>query len=403
MSGLIDIKIDPKEIAEKIELAGGWGDIGEGSTSSFYGHHTRHRFHILPDTVESFLELKGKNDFAMSNMRTRFDLMDYPMIEVRSYNCKQMMEFLIDTLCGIGSVIGGGTSSKPGPTGANDSGEEKSSKAIAEKLTAFIKTFPERIMTKLGNTLIKLADMVQSIPDLYYRKMPEAFAFKIPGTTVNNIYELPLTNPDKLMSVNGSFGWTGEGIVNKIFEFAKGFINIPFQPFFIPSATGSDNYPSITVRFPLFNDTLEHAMDNYKFVHTIIPWNMWVQWGLYTMPPVLYEVRPSCGMKLKWCTGNINLSFHGAMREVSPTWTDAAGDVVTIPDVYILTCTFKSLLDSNFNQYLLSFDNLDDVGKAISPNDMTAIQRKAERIEDLRNEEIKRVQSSNRFGTPLLM
>lgn len=383
---LIDIKISPKDIAEKIKLAGGWDDIGENSTSSFYGRHTAHRFHILPETVESLLESKGKNDFALSKMKRRFELMDYPTVEVKSYNCKQMLEFLIDTLCGIGSAIGGMFSSKPGPNGANDSSDAKDSRTISERLAQFVKEFPEMLMTKFGDAIIGFADMVQSIPDLYYRKMPELFAFKIPGTTVNNVYELPLANVDKVVSVNGDFGWSGDGILSKMLDFARGFINIPFQPFFTPDERGSGNYPSITVKFALFNDTLEHAMDNYKFIHTIIPWNMWVQWGLYTMPPVIYEIRPSCGMKLKWCTAKMNVSFHGAMREVSPGWTDIAGDIVTIPDVYIVTCTFTSLLDSNFNQYLLSFDNIEDVGKAIAPTDMTALQRKAERIKQSREE-----------------
>lgn len=385
---LIDIKIEPKDIAEKIKLAGGWAEMGESSTSSFYDRKAMHRFHILPETVESMLESGGREDFALSKMNRKFKLTDYPTIEVKSYNCKQMLEFLLDTLCGIGSAIGGALSSKPGPTGANDSGDAKDSKTIADKLSQFIKDFPNRLIAKFDKAIVGFADLVESFPDLYYRQMPEMFAFKIPSTTVNNVYQLPLTNVDRLVSVNGDFGWTGDGLLSKMLNFAKGFINIPFQPFFIPTERGSGNYPSITVRFPLFNDTLEHAMDNYRFVHTIIPWNMWVQWGMYTMPPVIYEVRPTCGMKLKWCTATMNLSFHGAMREVSSGWTDAAGDVVTIPDVYILTCTFKSLLDSNFNQYLLSFDNLKDIGKRISSTSSSASKEKAERIGSIRADTI---------------
>ncbi len=397
---LVDIKIEPKDIAEKIKLAGGWSSMGEDSTSSFYGKHTAHRFHILPETVESLLESGGQDDFALSRMHRPFELMDYPTIEVRSYNCKQMLQWILDTICGIGSMIGGGFSSAPGPTGANDSGDVSDSKTISERISEYVKSFPERLITKFENVIIGFADIVQSIPDLYYRKMPEFFTFKIPQTSVNNVYELPLTNVDKIMSVNGDFGWHGDGILKNMLDFAKGFVNIPFQPFFMPTAQGSSNYPSITVRFALFNDTIEHAKDNYRFIHTIIPWNMWVQWGLITMPPVIYEVRPTCGMKLKWCTADMNISFHGAMREVNSGWKDAAGDIVTVPDVYIFNCTFRSLLDSNFNQYILSFDNLDDIGKAIAPLDMTALSRRANDIKDAR--ETKTIQSFNRFSAAIM-
>lgn len=393
---LVDIKIKPEEIAEKIRLAGGWDDMGEDATSSFYGRHTAHRFHILPETVESMLENGGEPDFALSKMNRRFELMDYPTIEVRSYNCKPMVERILDTICAIGNLISDMCSSKPGANGASDSGDAKDSKSISEKISNFIKTFPEKCMNEFGKAITGFAKIVQSIPDLYYRQMPELFAFKMPGATINNIYELPLTNVDQLVTVNGDYGWTGDGILSKLLSFAKGFVNIPFQPFFIPNERGSGNYPSVTVRFPLFNDTLEHAMDNYKFIHTIIPWNMWVQWGMYTMPPVIYEIRPSCGMKLKWCTADINVSFHGAMREVNPGWTDVAGDIVTVPDVYILTCTFRSLLDSNFNQYLLSFEKIDEIGKLIQPLDSKALGRTTEAAQEGRKKAIQ--ERDNKIG-----
>ena len=360
---LVDLKIDYKEIAQQIEKTGGWGEIN--GRASFIGNEFGvHKFHIFPETVESFIESGGRADFAMSKMAKRFRLSDYPCVRVRAFNTKSGIMCLLEFMSFIGGLLG--EIFEPGQKGAVDSTASTKSQSIGMDFANFIKKIPNKLINGLGAIREKFQEMVSN-PDFYYRQLPNALSFTIQGSEENNIYTLPLINLDRIVSVNGDFGWNTDGILSKIIGFAKGFLMTPLQPFFIPEIGMGDEYPSVTLSFPLFNDTLEHAKDNYKFIHTILPWNMWVQWGMAVIPPVLYDISIDGGLRMKACSGRMGVSYLGTMREVDPSWKDAMGEVVTVPDAYVLTCRFESILNSNFNHYLLSWgeDEMKAIGKQI--------------------------------------
>ena len=376
MSFPIDLKINYKEIAAEIEKTGGWGEVN--GRASFFGHDAGvHRFHIFPETVESFIESAGKDDFAIGSLRRPFRLEDYPTVAVQAFNVKTAIQQTMDIASLLIGLVGGpGGEPSKGATGANDSTKSTSSSSISQEVTDFVKSLPEKVLNGLQAMYSAFQRYASNLPDLYYRKIPQLFSMTIPGASDNNSYTLPLMNLDKMVSVDGNFGWSSDnGYINKLIKFARGYITTGIQPFFSPSGGMGEDYPSIQVRFPLFNDTLEHAEDNYKFIHTILPWNMWVQWGLTTIPGVLYRVAVDGGLTYVACTCSMSLSYQGTMREVDPAWTDAMGEIVTVPDVYVLTCTFTSLLNSNFNHYLMSYESVVD-----SKNDITVLSQIGEKV-----------------------
>ena len=110
-----------------------------------------------------------------------------------------------------------------------------------------------------------------------------------------NIYEIPAMCEGKpIMSSDGKAGWgDGEGFMDKggfrvsgllnkiplIGEIANsllGNIGINYMPWWNAEAGSKTTAPDITVKFDLFNDTIDKALVNFIFVNTIIPNNTWI-------------------------------------------------------------------------------------------------------------------------------
>lgn len=80
----------------------------------------------------------------------------------------------------------------------------------------------------------------------------------------------------------------GEGLlakipmVKKVVDNVLGNLQINWMPLW-NAKDGAQNasHPKVTVKFDLFNDTEDAAIQNFLFVNTLIPNNMYIQYGMF--------------------------------------------------------------------------------------------------------------------------
>lgn len=123
----------------------------------------------------------------------------------------------------------------------------------------------------------------------------------------------------KDLTSGGGSGGDGGGMMSKVISMFTGgwgdIINrakINYMPKWDP--TGNGSLESITVTFDLFNDTAEAAMKNFIFVNTIIPNNLWMQYGMLKHSPCLYDVKIDGMKRMFLCSGKFGVKSNGLMR-----------------------------------------------------------------------------------------
>lgn len=251
-------------------------------------------------------------------------------------------------------------------------------------------------------------------PDLntYLMDFPFAMYYRLQSCTTLNIYELPYIG-DLMWQSNGEEGWkdaqfglkslTGGGdsndkggMISKVVSmFTGGWgdiinrANINYMPKW--NSSGSGMVEELAVTFDLFNDTADAAMKNFIFVNTIIPNNLWMQYGMLRHSPCLYDVKIDGLKRMFLCTGAFNVKSAGLLRTPPMQWiydlcckhansggesgsktqgswnpSSLMGDIVKnnlvkIPDVYTVEMKFKSLIPANFNTFLYNYSRNSDM------------------------------------------
>lgn len=114
-------------------------------------------------------------------------------------------------------------------------------------------------------------------------KLAHALYYRMVGSVTTNVYNIPNVQTQHMQS-NGSQGWpnpNGLGIsttnnswVGKLLNFVGGNMKIVTEPIWNAEFGGSGT--SIDINLNLFNDTYEHAINNFLFVNTIVPQNMFL-------------------------------------------------------------------------------------------------------------------------------
>ena len=237
--------------------------------------------------------------------------------------------------------------------------------------------------------------------DTYLLEFPFLMYYRLQSCTTLNVYELPYVN-DQIYSSDGSGGWKDAdfgladlsknaggdngGMMSKIFEMVTGIgdfvkrVRINYMPKWDPSGGGTAE--GLAVKFDLFNDTYDAAMKNFIFVNTIIPNNMWMQYGMLKHSPCLYDIKIEGLKRMFLCAGDFKVSSAGLLRTPPLEWISDlcykhangtgskqhgswdAGELcssiidhnlIKIPDVYTIEMTFKSLIPENFNNFLYSY------------------------------------------------
>jgi len=241
--------------------------------------------------------------------------------------------------------------------------------------------------------------------DTYIKDFPYMMYYRLLSCTSLNIYEIPCVS-EQLWQTDGSTGWdieafrltdmisggdrkNGGSMVTKVLDMVTGGLRdvikraqVNYMPKWDPSGNGMQD--GLVVTFDLFNDTAEAAMKNFIFVNTIIPNNMWMQYGMLKHSPCVYDVKIEGVKRLFMCAADFKVKAGGLMRTPPSSWIqelcnkhannggddgksagnwspDAliesirAGNLIKLPDVYTVEMTFKSLLPVNFNNFLYDF------------------------------------------------
>ena len=231
---------------------------------------------------------------------------------------------------------------------------------------------------KEGTTEKKWA--IDFVYSLYYRLLT---------TTTTNIYTLPYS-ANNVLKGNGFEGFnTGFDMTSSLQNSDSKILNFISPSFTLtttPMWQGMKGGESVNldITFNLFNDTLEKAITNFIFVHTILPQNLPTQFAVFSQPPSLYDIKIEGGSRLFMCAGNFECNYKGVMRfpansffeglkkidglkqHINGTTTEEkdkvllaikTNNLIKIPDIYEITMHFKSLLPNNFNNFIFQFSN----------------------------------------------
>lgn len=230
----------------------------------------------------------------------------------------------------------------------------------------------------------------------YVMKFPYVLYYRLQSCVTTNIYEVPATTSDKtiMKSGGGQNGWTDGGsdlmssggfrlsgllgkipVIGSLANMILGNIGINYMPWWNAESGVKTKEPAVEIKFDLFNDSIDAAIMNFIFVNTIVPHNKWIQYNMFQHSQSLYDVKIEGVNRLFACAGDFNVTFDGPLRDPPEelVWKLVSthanqcmnkgelytkildNKLVKIPDVYHVQMNFQSLLPANFNNYLFTY------------------------------------------------
>lgn len=139
-------------------------------------------------------------------------------------------------------------------------------------------------------------------PGFYVMTFPFLLYYRLQSCVTTNIYEVPAVQEAKRIIDNnsGMNGWTGGGsdlmsagglrisdalskipLIGNIANMILGNIGINYMPWWNAEQGTKNTEPTVDLKFDLFNDSYEAAMNNFIFVNTIVPNNKWLQYNMF--------------------------------------------------------------------------------------------------------------------------
>lgn len=372
-------------------------------------------FYTFPESIQKFFE-KDSSSKARNLSYIEF-LEEIPCVKIRSYTQDTIASEFFNIL---GMAIEGFQEGAKFEGNIWDAlkyqfGDMfKSAEDLVNAITS------EAGLTNFASALLNGAN----IPDMgigvaggqwLVEKLPYALYYSILGSETNFFAELPCYIPTGFFDSNGNYGWpngsggfnaaevgrsNGLGKLKGLMAIAESF-GMNFMPFF--KAEGRDNGETFSLSFELYNDTINHALANYEFLHTLVPHNKWMQYGLSQSPGALYDVQIPGGNRFFMCTCDIKVKMKGALRKTSEKIPGISDEILSIPDVYSVELNFSSMFSNNFNNYIYNLakdmpaiknhrsdgvldtiiENADEAFKSLKPGKI------AEKAVDLANEAFK--------------
>lgn len=222
----------------------------------------------------------------------------------------------------------------------------------------------------------------------YILNFPYFMYYRLQSSTTTNIYEVPaITDDKKIISSSGKTGWDdvghlgmdfgssvfGSSMLANVANFMFGSVGVNYLPFWNPASARKSLDEQVSVKFDLFNDNIDRAIINFIFVNTIAPNNKWLQYHMFSHSSSIYDIKIEGINRLFACAGDVTISYGGVLRDPSAEFINRLvnsyankkvlncenllssivnNKLIKIPDVYHVKLDFKSLLPSNFNNFL---------------------------------------------------
>lgn len=138
-------------------------------------------------------------------------------------------------------------------------------------------------------------------PGYYVMKFPFLLYYRLQSCVTTNIYEIPAAQESKRIISNesGMNGWTGGedlmseggfriskalsklGPLGTVANMIIGNIGINYMPWWNADSGIKNTEAEVSIKFDLFNDSYDAAMNNFIFVNTIVPNNKWLQYNMF--------------------------------------------------------------------------------------------------------------------------
>jgi len=201
---------------------------------------------------------------------------------------------------------------------------------------------------------------IMTIPSFFYRNMIAGY--------FTAQYEVPFFDKSEYHKPDGANGWQSTSLKSRMFGSLADVIGEMSNSFDIASKpkwtieSGGSSYSEITCEFYLHNYNSNALAKNFKFLHTLIPGNMWFQNALLQHSSSLYDIEIPGRFKFYLCKASINTEFIGKVRMPSQTAVNKIvrlsngglniSAIQTVPDAYKVTISFTPIIPYNLNTYL---------------------------------------------------
>ena len=367
-------------------------------------------------------EMDGKNQMTNKPLTIQSILDHIPAVQIREFlpdtRLDQCINLITDLFSNMAKLFTG--DKKSGDSNAKTNKAEKNDKEEEDNL--FLKITSAAWYTMryfIGATDPDFYDDIGRMPGLpfssYNQKIYESFKMfgqpeKSPGYFVmtfpytlyyalqscvtTGVYEVPALDSDKriLASGGGMKGWGDgsdfmssggfriSGLLNKIpligslANMILGNVGVNYMPWWNAESGSKTIEPVINLKFDLFNDSYDAAMNNFIFVNTIVPNNKWIQYNMFQHSSHLYDVKIEGLNRLFACSGDFNVTYEGVLRDPPYKFIkdlvrlhankNMSGEfknniinnkLIKIPDVYRVSLQFQSLLPANFNNFIFNY------------------------------------------------
>ena len=247
---------------------------------------------------------------------------------------------------------------------------------------SWVKNGIRRNATQIARTAgIVGAKKVEDQLMLHVEKSKETGVGEILGSPVDRIkkmfngryigyYEIPYeAEALTFLDAGGSKGWKVgenaekpgllEGGISKIMKAAMP-VDFPTVPEW--KLDDPIEAQSFETEFTLYNDTFDHLMQNFKFLHAFASGSFWAYQHYKVRAPNMYNIHIPGFMELYFCALDVTVVTHGKLRRLHQgkngigKFNERLGvnlpSNAMFPDGYQVTVKVTSLVPNNFNMYL---------------------------------------------------
>lgn len=357
--------------------------FGNGGIDDFsFKSESSERIFIIPSSLKTTFALTMVNDISLKDKSIYFDdiLNQIPSIQIREYVVSTRLKQLLNLFGAFKQGYDDASKYKINQDALDKFvGTKGIDEIVKKQITELSKQKSSGTFQTKGSDTKCLLNVEEDTVKNSIIKIPFFMYYCILTAYNTGFYTIPYDG-SLIDQSNGSAGWGGNGdiglefgsstsgILGTIFKYAFGNFRFNLQPQWNPG--GDTKFPQITVTFNLFNDTVEAASNNFRFVNNIVAKNKYLQYNFFQQNPAAYDIKIGGLQRFYMCSANIKVESKGVLRLPSEdvikdikkymsnyNFLDDknTNEIIRIPDVYHITMTFESLLPNSLNSHIFRY------------------------------------------------